>query len=94
MEALELHTVAPTVHQEDNTTCIYVAEYKTVTPKVKIMDIPVCFLQEQFENGIFVTEYEGKICAPNHAQVKLPVGLLNIWLGSYYIQPVIHKIMN
>ena len=32
MESLALHTVAPTVHWEDNTSCIYSAESKIVTP--------------------------------------------------------------
>ena len=35
MEALELHTGAPTVHWEDNPTCISVVEAKIVTPRVK-----------------------------------------------------------
>ena len=41
MEALELHTGAPTVHWEDNTRCIYIFEAKIVTPRVKHIDIPV-----------------------------------------------------
>ena len=49
MEALALHTVAPTVHWEDNTSCIYVVESKIVTPRVKHIDILVCFIQEQFD---------------------------------------------
>ena len=35
MEALELHTGAPTVHWGDNTSCIYVVEAKSFTPRVK-----------------------------------------------------------
>ena len=35
-----------------------------------------------------------RIFAPNHAQVQLSVGLLNVWLGSDYIQLVIHKTIN
>ena len=45
MEALALHTGAPTIHWEDNTSCISVLEAKIVTPRVKHMDILVCFLQ-------------------------------------------------
>ena len=45
MEAVALHTGAPTVHWEDNTRCISVVEYKSVTPRVKHVDIPVCFIQ-------------------------------------------------
>ena len=58
MEVLGLHTVAPTVHWEDNTSCISVVEAKRVTPRVKHIDIPVCFLQEQFDNGLFLPKYE------------------------------------
>ena len=54
MEALALYTGATTVHCEDNTSCIYVVESKRVTPRVKHIDIPVCFLQEQFDNGLFL----------------------------------------
>ena len=45
MEDLALHTGAPTVYWEDNTSCIYVVEAKIVTPRVKHIDITVCFLQ-------------------------------------------------
>ena len=44
MEALALHTGETTVHWEDNTSCISVVEAKRVTPRVKHIDIPVCFL--------------------------------------------------
>ena len=54
MEALALHTGEPTAHCEDNTSCIYVVEDKRVTPRVKHIDIPVCFLHEQFDNGLFI----------------------------------------
>ena len=46
MKALSLHTGAPTVHWEDNTSCIYVIESERVTPIVKHIDIPVYFLQK------------------------------------------------
>ena len=58
MLTLALHTSAPTVHWEYNTSCLSVVEDKIVTPRVKHIDITVCFLQEQFENGIFVPKYE------------------------------------
>ena len=38
--------------------CIYVVEAKRVTPKVKHIDIPVCFLQQQFYKGFFIPKYE------------------------------------
>ena len=58
MEALDLHTGAPTVHWEDNTSFISFVEAKIVNPRVKHIDITVCFLQEQFDNGIFLPKYE------------------------------------
>ena len=58
MEDLALHTCAPTVHWEYNTSCISVVEAKIVTPRDKLTDIPVCFLQEQFDNGLFLPKYE------------------------------------
>ena len=45
MEALALQTSAPTVHWEYNTSYISVFEDKIVTPRVKQIHIPVCFLQ-------------------------------------------------
>ena len=54
LEALALYTGAPTVHWEDNTSCISIVEAKIVTTRVKYIDIPVCFLQEKFDNGLFL----------------------------------------
>ena len=53
-EALEIHTGAPIVHWEENTIFISVVESKIFTPRVKHNDTPVCFLQEQFDNGLFI----------------------------------------
>ena len=58
MEALALHTGAPTVNWEYNTSCISVVKDKRVNPRVKHIDIPVFFLQEQFENGLFIPKYK------------------------------------
>ena len=58
VEDLSLHTSAPTVHWEYNASCISAAGDKLVTPIVKHIDIPVCFIQEQFGNGLFVTKYD------------------------------------
>ena len=33
-------------------------EDKIVTPRVKQIDIPVVFFQEQFDNGLFVPKYD------------------------------------
>ena len=82
MKDLALHTGAPTLHWEDNISFIYVVEAKIVTLRVKHVDIIVCFLQEQFDNGLFIPKY-GKssvmpeICAPNHVQVQSSVGVIN-----------------
>ena len=56
MEALVLHTGALIVHWEENTSRIYVVEDKKVTPRVKKIDIPVCFLQEQFDKWCFCSK--------------------------------------
>ena len=45
MEAILLHTCAPTVYLGDNTSCISVVEPKRVTPRVKHIKIAVRFLQ-------------------------------------------------
>ena len=75
MKALALHTGAPTVHWEDNTSFISVLEAKIVTPRVKHIDIPVCFLQEKFDNSLFLPKYEKSSVMPadmctNHVQVQ------------------------
>ena len=64
MEALALHTGAPTVNWEDNTSFISVVEAKRVTPIVKNIYIKVCFLQEKFANGIFLPKYENSSVMP------------------------------
>ena len=57
MEDLALHNIAPTLHWEESTRFISVVEAKTITPRVKHIDITVCFLQKQFDNGIFIIKY-------------------------------------
>ena len=57
MEALAIHTGSTTLHWEDNTSFISVLESQRVTPRVKYIDIPVLFLQEQFENGLIISKY-------------------------------------
>ena len=67
MEVLVLYTGAPTVNLEDNTSFISVVEAKRFTPRVKHIDIPVCFLLEQFDNGLFLPKYETShpFCTPD-----------------------------
>ena len=70
MKALALPIGAPTVHWEDNTSCISVLEDKRVTPRVKHIDITVYFLQEQFENGFFNPKYEKSSVIPEDMCTK------------------------
>ena len=82
MESLALHTGVPTVHWEYNTSCIWDVEDKLVTPRVKHIYIPVCFYNKNstmvflFQNMISSVPCR-HICAPNHVQFQLSVGLLN-----------------
>ena len=69
-KALEFHTDAPTVHCEDRTSCISVVQAKMVTPRVKNIDIPVCFLLEQFDNGLFLPKYEKSSVMPENMCTK------------------------
>ena len=64
MQDLSINTDAPTIHWEDNRSCISVVEAKIVTPRVKHIDIPVFFLLEQFYNGLFVPKYEKSSVMP------------------------------
>ena len=64
MEVLALHTSAPTVHLEDNTSFISVVEAKIVTPIVKHIYIPVCFITEQFYNSFFIPKYNNSSVMP------------------------------
>ena len=57
MEALSRHTDVTTVYWQKKTSFISVVEAKIVTPRVKHIGI-VCFLQEQYDNSIFVPKYE------------------------------------
>ena len=64
MEDLALYTGAPTEHWEYNTSFISVVEDNIVTPRVKHIDIPFCFLQEKFYNGLFLPKYEKSSVIP------------------------------
>ena len=46
-----------------------------------------------FQNIINLVSYQ-QIFAPNHLQVQLSVGVINWWLDSDSIQPVIHNTIN
>ena len=79
MEALALHTGAPTVYWEDNTIFISVVEYKSVAPRFKHIDIYFFFLQEQFDNGPFVQKYEKSSVNPSDMCTKPCSGPIISW---------------
>ena len=91
MEYLALHTGAPTVHWEYNTSCIFVVEAKIVTPRVKHVEIPVCFLQEQFDNGIFIPKHVKSSVMPSDMCTKLCSGpiisLITKWMTIFILYP-------
>ena len=91
MEALEIYTGAPTVHWEDSTSCISVVEAKIVTPRVKHIDIKVCFLQEQFDNGLFLPKYDKSSVVPTYMCTKPCPGPIIIrstkWMAGFRFYP-------
>ena len=91
MEALALHTGAPTVNWEDNTSCIYVVEAKIFTLIVKHIYIPVCFLQEKFDNGLFLPKYENSSVMPSDMCTKpcsSPIISRGIkWINGFIFYP-------
>ena len=78
MEALEIHTGSSTVHLKDNQFFIYVFEAKRVTPRVKHIDVPVCFLQKKIDNDIFVPKYEKSSVMPVYMRNKTCSGTIII----------------
>ena len=58
MEAVALHTGAVILHWEDNTSFISVVEAKIGTPIVKHIYIPLFFILDKFDNGLFLPKYE------------------------------------
>ena len=79
MEALALHTGAPTLHWEDNTSYNSAVESKIFTPMVKHVEITVCFLQEQFDNGLFVLKYDKSSVMPAYICIKTCTGPTYNW---------------
>ena len=58
------------VHWEDNGCYISVVGSKIVTPTVEDSDILVFFLQEQFDNGLFIPNYEKSSVVPEDMRAK------------------------
>ena len=89
MEVLALHTGAPRVHWEDNTSCISIFEAKMVTHRVKHIEIPVSFLQEQFYNGFLLQNM--KSVMPVDMCTKPCVGTIIIqstkWITGFRFYP-------
>ena len=83
MEALAHHTGAPGVNWEDKTSCIYVVEDKMVTPGFKHIYIPVCLLQEQFDNGLFVPKYNKSSIMPADMCKKTCPAPIISWSTKY-----------
>ena len=70
MESLELHTGASIVHWKYNTSCVSFVEAKIVTSRVKNIEIPVYFLQEFFENVLFIPKHEKSSVLPEDICTK------------------------
>ena len=70
MGALSQNTGAPALNWEENTSCIYVFGYKMVTTRVKHIDITVYFLQEQFDNDLFIPKDEKSSIMPSDMCTK------------------------
>ena len=91
MESLALHTGAPTLHWEYNTSFIYVVEFKRVTPIIKHIGIPVFFLLEFFYNGIFIPKYDKSSVMPEYMCTKpcaVPIiSRINKWMTGFRFYP-------
>ena len=91
MEALALHTGAPTVHWEDNTSRIYIVESKRFAPIFKHIEITVYFLQEQFDNGLSIPKYENSSVIPEDMFTKPCSGSIvsksNKWINEFRFYP-------
>ena len=56
----------PTPHYEDNTMVINIAHAHRVTPRLKHMDLPVCYIHNEYRLGTFTTSYrESRFMLPD-----------------------------
>ena len=74
MDFLVIENGELTLYWENNTSYISVFAAKRVTPRVKNIDIPVCFLQKQYGNGIFIPVYEKYVIVVSSMSKKLCLG--------------------
>ena len=85
------HWCTNSVHWEYNKSCISVVEAKRVTPRVKHIDVPICFLNEPFYNGIFVPKYGNYIVIPEDMCTKPCAGPIVIrstkWMTGFRLYP-------
>ena len=92
MEALALHTGAPILDWDDNTSCISVVEAKRVTPRVKHIDINVCFLQEKYDNDLFISKYEKYSVIPEDMCTKqcsvIIISTITKWMTGFRFYPI------
>ena len=91
MEALALHTGAPIVHREDNTSYISVFEAMRVITMVKHIGVLVCFIQDQFDNFLFIPKYEESSVMPEDMCTK-PfsgpiIGWGTKWINGFRLYP-------
>ena len=83
------------VHQQKigktKNCCIYVVEAKIVTPRVKHSYITVCFIQEIFDNYLFVSKYENSSFMPEYSCTKPYSGPIiirsNKWMIGLRLYP-------
>ena len=99
MEALALHTGTPTVHREDNTSCISIVEAKNLLLELNTLKFLYFFYKKMLTMVYLFQKMRSivscrQICAPNRVQVQLSVGVLNGWRDSDYIPKLIQKKIN
>ena len=91
MKVLSLHTGAHTVQWEYNTCFIAVVGAKRVTPRLKHIYIPVCYVQEQFDNVLFLQKYDNSIVMPSDVCTKPCSGPIIIrstkWMTGFGFYP-------
>ena len=56
LTSLGVPTSKPTKVYEENESVIYSVQYRRVTPRLRHMDIPICYLHHENEHGLFATK--------------------------------------